>query len=474
MSHQEKIALNSLFWRELLDKMPATVLIFKIDEDEHARLFITNSHIRKDLGFSPEEYVLASESADSPITAELDLLIDEVAKLSHASGPVHELATVVLSNRQGEQLRFYFSFNVFQSKANRSNLISVNLVPAISGSSDSGYDAAAALPVNGQAPLNGKMPQSAGVPVPPFVANSSVMKGVLEKADHAAGLSAHIVLHGEAATGKRTIASRIEQTCVFAKPGTEVRYVDFRAANADDELRSLLATDEETGEPILAGLQKNLLIHLRALDAVRIPQLEAITALIDARQAQELPTKLVMTSRLSLDQLSGSGRLPANLLYRYSFFPIPVPPLRHRTEDLPEIINRWLSRLVAAADLSPAPAYTPQQMQQMLNYDWPENFETLKEVIRTSVLSASNGKLPLRLGFKNIADGKQAGLFGNKLTPELQQILSFDEMSRIYLRHVLEQTGGKIYGDDGAAALLGMPPTTLQSKLKKLKVKTPK
>lgn len=474
MSHQEKIALNSLFWRELLDKMPATVLIFKIDENEQARLFLTNSHIRKDLGFSPEEYVLASESEDSPITAELDLLIDEVARLSHSSAPGGILPSAILSNRQGEQLRFSFSFNVFQSKANRTNLISVTLVPAIF---DAGTHTASR---NHQAEPNGKasaeliLHHDSLMPVPQFIAGSEVMKGVLEKADHAAGLTAHILIHGEAATGKRTIATRIEQTCVFAKPGTEVRYVDLRSPGADQEFAQLTETDIQTGEYLLASDPKNLLIHIRAFENIKIPQLETIISIVDYRQSRELQTKLILTSRLSLDQLSSSGRIPASLLYKYTFFPIPVPPLRHRKEDLPHIIESWLSRLIAAADIRPVPAFTPQQLEQLLNYDWPENFDTLKEVLRSSVLQASNGKLPLRLGMKTISDGKQAGLFGNKLTPELQQILSFDEMSRVYLRHVLDQTGGKIYGDDGAAALLGMPPTTLQSKLKKLNVKIPK
>lgn len=470
MSHQEKIALNSLFWRELLDKLPATALIFKIDEDEHARLFLTNSHIRKDLGFSPEEYVLASESEDSPITAELDLLIDEVARLSHASAPSGAMPTVSLSNRQGEQMRFNFSFNVFQSKANRTNLISVTLYPAA-------FDSAA---VQAHARTNGKEKTpapglTAGIAaVPPFIAGSDVMKGVLQKTDQAAGVQAHILLHGEIATGKRTLATRIEQTCVFARPGTEVVYVDFRAPDADAQLGDLMGAHAETDELNITGAPKNLLIQVRAFDNIKIPQLEALMRLVDEREQLGLQTRLVLTSRFSLDQLTASGRIPASLLYRYSFFPIPVPPLRHRKEDLPQIVQAWLTRLVAAADLQPVPAYSPQQLQMLSDYDWPENFETLKDVIKSSVLLASGGKMPLRLGYKNIADGKQAGLFGNKLTPELQQILSFDEMSRVYLRHVLEQTGGKIYGDDGAAALLGMPPTTLQSKLKKLKVKVPK
>ncbi|WP_164682458.1 AAA-type ATPase lid domain-containing protein [Cyclonatronum proteinivorum] len=469
--------MNSLFWREMLDKLPATVLIFKIDEQEQARLLLTNSHIRKDLGFSPEEYVLASESEESPITAELDLLIDEVARLSHASAPPDSLPSAVLSNRQGEQMRFGFSFSVFQSKANRSNLISVALVPAlIRNAVFSTEGPADGHRQNGVQENNTEVAAAKGdvIPPPPFVAVSEVMKGVLEKADHAAGIEAHILLHGEIATGKRAIASRIEKTCVFAKPGTQVMHIDFRAEAAEASFQKIVERDQTSGAYLLAQLPKNLILQIRALDNIKIPQLETIAEIIDERQARDYRTRLIMTSRISLDQLSESGRIPASLLYKYTFFPIPVPPLRHRREDLPEIIEIWLSRLVAAADLRPAPAYTPQQMQQLLQHEWPENFQSLKEVIRASVLSANGEKLPLRLGIKTFGEGKQAGLFGGALAPELQQVLSYDEMSRVYFRHVLDLTKGKIYGDDGAAALLGMPPTTLQSKLKKLKVKPPK
>lgn len=465
MTHQDKINANSLFWRELLDKLPATVLIFRIDASEQARLFFTNAHLKKDLGFSTEEYVLASETENSAVTKELEILVEEIARLSHTSKRQTSLPVIHLSNKQGKVLVYNFSFNVFQSKANRNNLISVILTPSLKGDADQGDIQQQVFEA-----LNVTETMLSTVPDElPFIAESKVMQGVLDKVDTAASQSGHIVLHGEQATGKRTLAQRILDTLEFSGSEFEVRQADMSVENGNEQFKMLLEKRPDTGSFLLTDVKQDLIIRLEAFHKLSELQLENLTRLLDERSRIDLGTRLVMTSRYSPDQLAEQGKIPTDLLYRYTFFPIPVPPLRHRKDDIPDIVESWATRLVKALDMRPEPQFSNVQMNKLIDHDWPDNFATLKDVIRAAVLESADGKFELKLGVP--ASGKQGGLFAENLSPELRNVLTYDEMSRNYMSEVLKLTGGKIYGDDGAAALLGMPPTTLQSKLKKLKVK---
>ncbi len=465
MTHQDKITANSLFWREMLDKLPSTILIFRIDPDDQAQLFFTNHQLSKDLDFSPDEYVLASESEGGTIASELSVLVDEIAQLSHSGSDGQSLPVVNLSTKQGQVRSFQYSFHVFQSRSTRNNFISVTLSPASEGAHR--HKNIHTKATTAAAGISASEPPAAS---PPFIAESPVMKGVLAKADQASRQPGHIVIHGEQSTGKRTLSERIRRMMVVKFGSCDQYAADASGEDGLMSLESLLETEPELSSGYrLPGTDKTLILQLHHLHKVRADLLNELLERTEYDTDSGRMVRLICTSRYSTDQLVDQGKIPASLLYRYTFFPIPVPPLAHREEDLPVILKTWAARLSDALDLHPRPEFTDQQMSQLLEYDWPDNFDSVKQVVKMAVLESKDGRMKLRPGIQ--LEGKQGGLFAQNLKPELKQVMTFDDMNRIYLRHVLDVTGGKIYGEDGAASLLDMPPTTLQSKLKKLKVK---
>src|SRR5690606_15151559 len=102
---------------------------------------------------------------------------------------------------------------------------------------------------------------------------------------------------------------------------------------------------------------------------------------------------------------------------------------------------------------------------------WQKNYVELKIFLVDVIKAMYNNTLDVPAKYLEGSIAKQSNLFGSDIEEELSELLTFEEMNKKYLKLVLQKTGGKIYGEYGAAEILGMPPTTLQSKLKKLGIK---
>ncbi len=453
MSHQDKISANNAFWREMLDQLPVTVFIFRIDQDEQAQLFFVNRHIRFDLGFSPEEYVLGSES-EGIISRELNNLVDEIARLSHKDN-ASDSRTFQLTSRQNVAVNFQFNFRLYQSKSNRTNQIAVSLTSA--------EDIAEAPAASGAKPA--RKPDF-------FVAESDIMKAVLEKTDQAAHQNTHVIFHGEKGTGKKTLGRRILDTIRMTGGGVSVLEANLDGSIPPESKMPELFGPEFDPEAEAFSTTDELLVFLASAHKLSVKQQQNLARLIDTRSEKGNRTRLILTSRYSLEQMAAQDKAHPDLVYRFSFLPIAVPPLRHRKEDIPPLVQKWAAGASKFLNI-PEVEFTEAQLFQLQEHEWKDNFTGFYEALRLSVLGAKNGRPELRLSLRK--EGSQAALFETESSPlspsETGEILSFDDMTRYYLRQVLNLTNGKIYGEDGAAELLGLKPTTLQSKLKKLKIR---
>jgi transcriptional regulator with GAF, ATPase, and Fis domain len=173
------------------------------------------------------------------------------------------------------------------------------------------------------------------------------------------------------------------------------------------------------------------------------------------------------------------GHFRQDLYYRLCVYPIRVPPLRERKADLPMLAAQLLDRICRRLR-RPIPPLRSDQLAELARHDWPGNVRELKNVLERGVISAPDGQLRLALGDESrplaplpVRAAPVPALEGPLHAEGPSPILSDAEMrrrERANLMAAIDRCHGKIYGSDGAAALLGIKPTTLASRLKKLGV----
>jgi transcriptional regulator with GAF, ATPase, and Fis domain len=174
--------------------------------------------------------------------------------------------------------------------------------------------------------------------------------------------------------------------------------------------------------------------------------------------------RLVAATNRDLGQEVAEQRFRTDLFYRLNVFPIRVPPLRERPSDIPILVKHFLAQFQRKL-AKPLRAVTPESLARLERYSWPGNIRELQNVIeRASVLSAG----PV----VEIVDELRPAGTGESTPaapPVIQDaIVTLEESERIHIRQALAASGGRIHGPDGAAALLGINPSTLRSRMKKL------
>jgi chemotaxis protein methyltransferase CheR len=162
------------------------------------------------------------------------------------------------------------------------------------------------------------------------------------------------------------------------------------------------------------------------------------------------------------------GRFREDLFYRLDVFPITIPPLRDRREDIPLLVEHFVRRIGGGRGvfIEEVPA---ELMRRFEGYDWPGNVRELQNVIERAVLVSSDRVLrldePLR---RDDASDPQPEAARRQPRPTL------DELQRDYIVEVLASCDGKVSGQGGAADVLGLHPNTLRSRMKKLGIAVPK
>jgi transcriptional regulator with GAF, ATPase, and Fis domain len=184
--------------------------------------------------------------------------------------------------------------------------------------------------------------------------------------------------------------------------------------------------------------------------------------------------RLVAATNRDLQQEVAAGRFREDLYYRLNVFPIRVAPLRDRKEDIALLATHFIE--IAVKELGcPRPRLTRAGIETLLNYDWPGNVRELCNVIQRSVIFAQGGALEFDLVMGNLPGDPSFSRPANG-DDDNAEYLTEAEMRRRERENlfvVLQKTGWKIKGVDGAAELLGVRPTTLASRIEKLGLRKP-
>jgi formate hydrogenlyase transcriptional activator len=179
---------------------------------------------------------------------------------------------------------------------------------------------------------------------------------------------------------------------------------------------------------------------------------------VGASDTTTVDVRVITATNRDLERAVGEGRFRPDLYYRLNVFPIQLPPLRERKEDLPLLV-RYLAMRYGARLAKRIPAVSRETMDVLEAYPWPGNIRELENVIERAMILSEGAELDVSGSLPTRRGGAGAG------------VRTLEDIQREYIRLVLEQTGWRVSGRGGAAELLGMKPTTLEARMKKLGIR---
>ena len=196
---------------------------------------------------------------------------------------------------------------------------------------------------------------------------------------------------------------------------------------------------------------------------------------VGGSETLRVQARIVAATNRNLEDMVSAGVFREDLYYRFQVFPIHLPPLRERKEDIPDLSEFFKHRMATHLGKQIAPL-TPEVIEVLQACDWPGNVRELEHTIQRAVIVCRGSQIK----------AEDLGLYGSRIggpAPDLKrntmtvsqdrEVVPLDEFERHYILEVLKITNYQISGDRGAAALLGLPPSTLYGKMKKLEIKVP-
>ena len=186
--------------------------------------------------------------------------------------------------------------------------------------------------------------------------------------------------------------------------------------------------------------------------------------------------RLVAATNQDLATRMQQGLFRADLFYRLSVFPICLPPLRERPDDIPLLVHHFVDHFAARLHTA-RPRLRPETLDRLRDYEWPGNVRELQNVIERAVLLARGGEITAEM--IPLSPPRPSHAIAESRAPRQQvsdppaEHLPFAEAERRAILRALEATGWRISGPRGAAEMLGLKPTTLHAKMKKVGVRRP-
>src|SRR5713226_7592216 len=305
-----------------------------------------------------------------------------------------------------------------------------------------------------------------GRELPLIVGNSDALRRVLDMVRLVAPTDATVLINGETGTGKELIAEAIHK-CSDRSNGPFVKvncaaipaglleselFGDERGAYTGAVARSIgrferanrgtLLLDEVGDLPL--ELQPKL---LRVMQDRRFERLGGATTI-------HTDVRVICATHRNLVEMVDKREFRADLFYRLSVFPIELPPLRERPEDIPSLVHHFAMDYAAHIH-KPIKAISEEFMTALVRHSWPGNVRELQNFIERSVILSTGAVL----------SGSLPELTG---TLKLSGAATLEEAVRSHILQTLQQTEGVVGGRDGAAARLGLARTTLIAKMKRL------
>jgi formate hydrogenlyase transcriptional activator len=307
----------------------------------------------------------------------------------------------------------------------------------------------------------------------PLTGESSAMKAVRLAIQQVAPTDSTVLIVGETGTGKELVARAIHQlsprrdrllvavNCAALAPGVVASELfgheagAFTGASKRRFGRFELAHQgtiflDEVGE-LTPEMQVML---LRVLQERRIER-------VGGSEAVAVDVRVIAATHQDLAAAMKQGRFRSDLYFRLNVFPIHVPPLRQRREDIPDLVHHFL-RHFGRRTSKPIERISPAALRLLTEYHWPGNVRELENLIERALIVADGDTLLIDPHWLEPARTTKAAQEPSRA--------SLADIERRAILDALQRCHGRIYGDNGAAAALGVKPTTLYGKMRKHRI----
>jgi PAS domain S-box-containing protein len=311
-----------------------------------------------------------------------------------------------------------------------------------------------------------------------IVGNSEPLLRVLKDIQQVATTDATVLILGETGTGKELIARAIHTGSPRRdRPLIKVNCSAIPAALMESEFFGhekgafTGATAKRDGRFALANGGTIFLDEIGDLSLdlqaklLRVLQ-EGEFEPVGSSRTQKVNVRVVAATNRDLGKAVLEGAFRSDLYYRLNVFPISLPPLRERGEDVALLAEAFVKRF-AKRHGQPIAGLTADDLRRLRAYDWPGNVRELQNVIERAVITARNGRVNLD---RALPEGAAVTPPPVQPTGEVLTVTELLQLERQNSQRALESCGWKVAGADGAAARLGMKPSTLSSRMKALRI----
>jgi len=315
-----------------------------------------------------------------------------------------------------------------------------------------------------------------------ILGTSAAIRRVLEQIEMVAPTDANVLILGETGVGKELVARAIhERSPRRNRPLVKVNCTAIPRELFESEFFGHVrgafsgATNDRMGRFQLADLGSMFLDEIGDLPPEMQPRLLRVLQdgefqAVGDNKPRHADVRILAASNRDLKTAVRGGSFREDLYYRLSVFPIEVPPLRERKEDIPILAMRLIEAACRRFSRSPL-QLSAGQIRQLQSYDWPGNVRELQNVIERAVITARLGSLHFDVGDALHAGSDARADHAETASDQGTGILTDAEMKDRFRQNILaalQQSKGRIYGPGGAAELLAMRPTTLSARIRKL------
>jgi transcriptional regulator with GAF, ATPase, and Fis domain len=316
-----------------------------------------------------------------------------------------------------------------------------------------------------------------------IVGDSRALQEVIEQVNAVASTEATVLITGESGTGKELLAKEVHKRSSrsmrpFVKVNCSAMPREIFESEFFGHARGAFtsAVSERPGRFQIADGGTIFLDEIGDLPVELQPKLlrvlqEGEYERVGEDRTRKIDVRVIAATNHDLADEVRAHRFRQDLFYRLNVFPLELPPLRARKDDIPQLAIHTITRM-SKKHRVPAPPLTPDAIEWLQRYDWPGNIRELQNVIERAVILSKGVRLRL-----DVALPRVAGATGDPTPPSDRRsddvVLTDRECrdrERANVMRALERSEGRIYGRGGAAELLEISPTTLASRLRALKI----